>query len=566
MGKGFQEYVELRPELREATDWRMYSGHDAIAEDVDKLKEQYPEGFDYMLDQNTQAQTELLDRLQFDNEDVVGSTPEPLKELDSYLLDRAPYSVGVALGDENSYTIGNDPAVGVVTPNTLFGTPKMGRLAGEFRSDRGRVDTAMHETGHYHGLMADNPTEVWGEFADMAFDKDNTYEAATTGLDLYRSLSRKDDLSMEQAIRYLAAQGVNLYDPKEVEGLKNNIIRGVERIYNKSNGAIEFNDEKKAALTEDLNLQFEKIPDALYYVQYESDARSARIDNLTKHHLQNLANGTSLDRGNGDVSTIFTSQFEQDGNTYIIPTIWDGKELDFEEAKKRAFDEGVFEVFDSREAADAFDYMIHNENPVFQQEFGGRMEIIDPDRAQQYLDKYDIRRKPMGFAKGGTPMPCGDPMSLMFPETFEVSVGTDPISGNDVPPGSSPENVRDDIPAVISSGEYVVPADVVRYHGLKTFMQLRDEAKMGLMAMHMEGQIQTIDEEDLEEEEMPEDEESEGEAHETAEGNEVEAAEHEIEVETMDVEDDEEEDEDVYASDPGQFAYKPSVRFAVMKK
>ena len=37
----------------------------------------------------------------------------------------------------------------------------------------------------------------------------------------------------------------------------------------------------------------------------------------------------------------------------------------------------------------------------------------------------------------------------------------DPISGNDVPVGSTQEEVRDDIPAQLSEGEYVVPADVV---------------------------------------------------------------------------------------------------------
>jgi len=563
MAKGFQEYLELRPELRDATDWRMYSGHGSIVRDVDKIEEQYPEGFDYMLDQNTKAQTELLDRLQFDNEDVAEKAPEPLKELDSYLLDRAPYSVGVALGDENSYNISGSPAVGVVTPETLFGSPKTGRLAGQFRSDQSRIDTAIHETGHYQGLMADNPLEVLGEFKDRFTDQDSSYEAATTGLDLYRSLSRGDDLSMEQAIRYLAAQGVNLYDQDQVKDLKENIINGVERLYQKSNGAIEFTEDKKAALESDIDLEFEKIPDALYYVQFESTARSDRLDNLTKHHLRNLANNTAVERDDGSISTIYTAQFEEGGKNYIIPTIWDGKELSFEDARDRALEEGVFEVFDTQEAADAFDYMIHNENPIFQQEYDGRMEIMEPERAQQYLDRFQIKRKPMGFAKGGIAMPCGDPMSLMFPDTFEVSVGTDPVSGNDIPPGSSPENVRDDIPAVISSGEYVVPADVVRYHGLKTFMQLRDEAKMGLMAMHMDGQIQTIDEEDLEEED--EEDLEEDTSHETAEGNEIEAAEHEVEEEMMDVEE-EEDDEDLYPSEPGQFAYKPSVRFAVISK
>ena len=35
----------------------------------------------------------------------------------------------------------------------------------------------------------------------------------------------------------------------------------------------------------------------------------------------------------------------------------------------------------------------------------------------------------------------------------------DPVSGNEVPPGSTQEEVRDDIPAQLSEGEFVKPAD-----------------------------------------------------------------------------------------------------------
>jgi len=65
----------------------------------------------------------------------------------------------------------------------------------------------------------------------------------------------------------------------------------------------------------------------------------------------------------------------------------------------------------------------------------------------------------------------------------------DPVSGNDVPSGSLAEEVRDNIPAQLSEGEYVVPADVVRYYGVKFFEDLRDNAKMGLQEMEMNGRI-----------------------------------------------------------------------------
>jgi len=65
----------------------------------------------------------------------------------------------------------------------------------------------------------------------------------------------------------------------------------------------------------------------------------------------------------------------------------------------------------------------------------------------------------------------------------------DPVSGNDVPPGSLPEEVRDDIPAQLSEGEYVVPADVLRFYGMKFFEDLRTQAKMELARMDAEGRI-----------------------------------------------------------------------------
>jgi len=88
---------------------------------------------------------------------------------------------------------------------------------------------------------------------------------------------------------------------------------------------------------------------------------------------------------------------------------------------------------------------------------------------------------------------CGLCGGMMAPQAV---VGYDPVSGNPIPLGSSAENVRDDIPAALSTGEYVMPADVVRWHGLKHIMDMYTEAKTGLMAMSSIGQIRGIGEED----------------------------------------------------------------------
>jgi len=82
-------------------------------------------------------------------------------------------------------------------------------------------------------------------------------------------------------------------------------------------------------------------------------------------------------------------------------------------------------------------------------------------------------------------MACGSDEGLM----------SDPVSGNPIPLGSSAENVRDDISAMISEGEYVLPAHVVKWHGLAHIMEMQAEAEAGLMAMEMDGLIQYAEEE-----------------------------------------------------------------------
>ena len=80
----------------------------------------------------------------------------------------------------------------------------------------------------------------------------------------------------------------------------------------------------------------------------------------------------------------------------------------------------------------------------------------------------------------------------------EEGGGVDPVSGNEVPPGALAEEVRDDIPAQLSEGEFVFPADVVRYIGLEKLMMMRQQAKQGLMRMEEMGQMSNADEATIE--------------------------------------------------------------------
>ena len=84
-------------------------------------------------------------------------------------------------------------------------------------------------------------------------------------------------------------------------------------------------------------------------------------------------------------------------------------------------------------------------------------------------------------------MDQNDQMEAVFKSSRTDEI--DPVSGNEVPTGSLPEEVRDDIPAQLSEGEYVVPADVVRYYGVKHFEDMRAEAKQGWDGMEQNDRI-----------------------------------------------------------------------------
>jgi len=108
------------------------------------------------------------------------------------------------------------------------------------------------------------------------------------------------------------------------------------------------------------------------------------------------------------------------------------------------------------------------------------------------FDPQKITDPDLRFAEGGlTEDTMEQQMNKLFAEGG-INTGSaeiDPVSGNEVPPGSMPEEVRDDIDAKLSGGEYVVPADVLRFYGVSFFEKLRKKAKEGLQTMDEDGRI-----------------------------------------------------------------------------
>ena len=67
----------------------------------------------------------------------------------------------------------------------------------------------------------------------------------------------------------------------------------------------------------------------------------------------------------------------------------------------------------------------------------------------------------VAFNKGGAVMQDQMEMAFMDDGGLKDDGGeVEPTSGNDVPSGSLKEEVKDDIPTMLSEGEFVFPADV----------------------------------------------------------------------------------------------------------
>jgi hypothetical protein len=124
---------------------------------------------------------------------------------------------------------------------------------------------------------------------------------------------------------------------------------------------------------------------------------------------------------------------------------------------------------------------------------GGSVESPVSVPVQPPADQGTLVVPKFGMAKGGT---VAKQTQRMLKKGGMMQEGgtVDPVSGNDVPVGAMQEEVRDDIPAQLSEGEFVFPADVVRYIGLERLMMMRQAAKKGLLQMEDMGQMSNADE------------------------------------------------------------------------
>ena len=121
-------------------------------------------------------------------------------------------------------------------------------------------------------------------------------------------------------------------------------------------------------------------------------------------------------------------------------------------------------------------------------------EVIEPTSIHKSkkdaINSAIERSKSLKFNQGGEVMKNQTEMAFMKQGGIkDDGMKKDPVSGNEIPPGSMAKEVRDDIPAMLSEGEYVVPADVLRFYGVNFFEDLRNQAKSGLQGMEQNGRI-----------------------------------------------------------------------------
>lgn len=275
------------------------------------------------------------------------------------------------------------------------------------------------------------------------------------------------------------------------------------------------------------------------------------MDPITRHHYQNIADGKAVENEDGSLSTVKTLIMEVDGREILIPTVWDGQIVDDEDAIDNAMRSGI--EWPSAEPTEEGRASLQAQDDEAHREFN---RDTTPEEAQAILDAADaetsttdgLMAETIEYALGGFATANkgitttegldmakqkfqidrkqadrnGDGKLSKYEETtgeaiqkamnddelVEMAHGgmacgdgmmSDPASGNEIPIGSTAKNVADDIEALISEGEYVLPANVVKWHGLSRIMDMQAEAEMGLMGMYDMGLIQYASEEGAEE-------------------------------------------------------------------
>jgi len=163
-----------------------------------------------------------------------------------------------------------------------------------------------------------------------------------------------------------------------------------------------------------------------------------------------------------------STTFKIDGKYYTMPTVAeDGTQYTDDQIRDYVKEHGPI------------DYLTGEELPEFRYREDALQYAVSRSDTRKQKEEPMLQKQMLQFSEGGLNQEGGM---------------VDEVSGNEVPMGSTREEVRDDIPAQVSEGEFIFPADVTRFIGLDKLMQLRQKAKMGLKQMDAMGQMGNSDE------------------------------------------------------------------------
>ena len=138
-----------------------------------------------------------------------------------------------------------------------------------------------------------------------------------------------------------------------------------------------------------------------------------------------------------------------------------------------------YTISDNSEGFSFFRSLFTNEDP----------DTDIDDYIDEGIDYFADEANPLG----GEADPNKDVLNFEHGGTPEADFDGKEEDAGDPPPLATPKEVADDIPAMLSEGEYVLPANVVRYIGLERVMGMHRQVLSEIQQMEDLGMIQNVD-------------------------------------------------------------------------
>jgi len=215
-----------------------------IMSTMEGLEAAYPEAFDEMMRRNTEAEINRLNRLQFEEDEMLQGSPTPV--IDKFLIDEAVYQTAVPPGFEDLSDMEPD------SPNRTGGVAVSGRsrffdltprtmVPGQFEDQ-----SILHET--VHKLM---PNEDYSTLNPMLRNIARE-EASVTGLDMYKAFKEGDMDEFKARIEYLSSPSVDAFIalPGAREKLTENLLSTMMKL--RSQAGQPYTTEETSALKKDI--------------------------------------------------------------------------------------------------------------------------------------------------------------------------------------------------------------------------------------------------------------------------------------------------------------------------